>query len=68
MRGPDEKEANMRRCRGVRRPKSSKPEACTERCFANRPGLSVPVRAQYPAQAFNGQHLQMLKALGIVLA
>src|SRR3990172_10748701 len=47
-RWPDEQEADMRRYGGARRPISSKPETCTERCGVNPTGISVKVSAQYP--------------------
>ena len=50
-RWPDEQEADMRRCNGVRRPISSKPETCTERCNVYPTGISVKVGASYPGRS-----------------
>lgn len=50
-RWPDEQEADMRRCIGVRWPYSSKPETCTERCGVDPTGISVKVGAQYPGRS-----------------
>ncbi len=50
-RWPDEQEADMRRCTGVRWPNSLKPETCTERCGVYPTGISVKVGAQYPGRS-----------------
>jgi len=50
-RWPDEQEADTRRYSGVRRPLSSKPETCTERCDVNPTGISVKVGASYPGRS-----------------
>ena len=44
-------EADTRRYSGVRRPISSKPDTCTERCDVDPTGLSVKVGAQYPGRS-----------------
>ena len=41
----------MRRRIEVRRPISSKPGSCTERCGVDPTGISVKVSAQYPGRA-----------------
>ena len=50
-RWPDEQEADIGRRTGVRCPKSSKPETCTERCDVDPTGISVKVGAQYPGRS-----------------
>jgi hypothetical protein len=47
----DEQEADTRRHAGVRRPKSPKPETCTERHGVDPTGISVKVGVQYPGRS-----------------
>ena len=49
-RWPDEQEADRRRRAWVRRPLSSKPDACTERHGADPTGISVKVGASNPGR------------------
>ncbi|MDO9470990.1 MAG: hypothetical protein Q7J23_09790, partial [Nitrosomonas sp.] len=50
-RWPYEREENMRRHGGVRRPISSKPETCIERRNVDLTGISVKVGASYPGRS-----------------